>query len=259
MSIKEAQRALSAIIIVSPASELQRIASVVTRAKVLFVKMICAFAKMASIGIRRTNCVKLALNLAQHAQAQLIIVRLAHQIVNSNMIPANARQATLKTQLKSVKVFAMHFIGCSNKCATCHIQNDNCLTCNSEARRRMVGNRCECVLQYYDDGGSYCVPCDPKCATCSNGQACDSCDLSLHRSGTECTCEPGYFDDGSIACKGTKQSSQLATIRAKRAPPTKPVSAVIKQYSGSITLNLTRPARAPVDFLMKAKNYAQVL
>lgn len=83
--------------------------------------MIGAFVEMASFGIRRTDCAKSVPNLAQHAQARLIFVRLAHQIENSNTMPANARQATLKAQLKSVKVFAMHYLGCSNKCATCHI------------------------------------------------------------------------------------------------------------------------------------------
>lgn len=68
---------------------------------------------------------------------------------------------------------------------------------------------------------------------------------------------------GSFHCPCVKETDtdnyELATIRAKLAQLTKPASAVIRQYSGSIILDLTLSAHARVGFLKNVKSYVRVL
>ncbi|KRX06173.1 Insulin-like growth factor binding protein, N-terminal [Pseudocohnilembus persalinus] len=132
-----------------------------------------------------------------------------HEIQES--ISHNKQQVELKIewnnqsgsfdQFLGIRDIVLYTSDCIQQCETCKEEN-SCLTCVGSQEENFSRQLpfCDCPAGYYSDLSvqNDCMPCRFGCATCSNGNECDSCVQSEPaRVGTLCEC-PGqrYFDDG---------------------------------------------------------------
>ena len=61
-----------------------------------------------------------------------------------------------------------------------------CTDCDSAEYRYFSAGNCPPIDGYYDNGTFEAVPCTEGCATCSDGDSCDSCILNWIPDGLLC-------------------------------------------------------------------------
>ncbi|CAD8214362.1 unnamed protein product [Paramecium pentaurelia] len=100
---------------------------------------------------------------------------------------------------------------CHFKCQTCQgIEQNDCLSCNSNQHREIKNNLCQCQPNYFEMEVQECSACSPFCYECiNNSKNCTSCNNDRYLDGNTCKCKTKFhgvaistFDfNGMLTCQ----------------------------------------------------------
>jgi proprotein convertase subtilisin/kexin type 5 len=93
---------------------------------------------------------------------------------------------------------------CNYPCYTC-TNLLNCQSCNPADHRTLVGQRCPCDYQFWDDRVNHaCPPCLPNCYLCNSGTICLECLVGYLLGGDSEYCELACLPGDYLNALGTK-------------------------------------------------------